>query len=198
MIDQLTQLINQFGETSVVKNKEVPNELNDQVKKVASDSILESLAGIAKKGDTDMLTSFLNSNAQSQSNPVFDLIKNQVVSNLSSKVGLGKKQAGSVADGLIPQVLGSLVGKAKDPNVKGFDVADILKSLTGGDQKASGSLLTKIGTSLLDQNGDGKLDLGDLMSALSGNQKTTPKGRGSKTKPIENSGLGGLLGKLFK
>ena len=45
MIDQLAQLINEFGETAVVKNKAVPNELNDQVKQVTTNTIMDTLTG---------------------------------------------------------------------------------------------------------------------------------------------------------
>ena len=145
-----------------------------------------------------MLSELLNSDKSKGSNPLIDLVKDQVISNLTSKVGLGKSESSGVADNLIPKVLGSLVGKAKDPNVKGFEITDIINALTGGDQKSSGSLLSKISTSLLDQNGDGKLDMGDLISAISNNQISKTSRSSSKTKSSGNSGLGGLLGKLFK
>jgi len=43
MIEQLTQLVNQFGGDAVVNNPAVPNEHNDAVMEHASGSILDSL-----------------------------------------------------------------------------------------------------------------------------------------------------------
>jgi hypothetical protein len=78
--------------------------------------------------------------------------------------------------------LGSLIGKAKDPNVKGFDVSDLVSAISGGSGNSNlMDMVTKYGGQFgLDQNNDGKVDMQDAMSAV------TKKG-----------GLGGLLGKLF-
>lgn len=142
---------------------------------------MDSLSGIAKSGDINMLTGFLNSNNKSgSSNPVMDLVKKQVVNSLMSKVGLGAKQSSGIADSLIPHVLGGLVGQAKDPKVKGFEISDIIGALTGGDKNASSSLLSKLGGGALD-------------SLLGGGN--APKGK--KGNSIQG-GLGGLLGKFLK
>ena len=90
--------------------------------------------------------------------------------------------ASGVAGSLIPKVLGSLVGNAKDPNHKGFEVADIVNAISGGNGNAGlMEAVSKYGGQFgLDQNADGKVDMSDAMAAVS-----------------KKGGLGGLLGKLF-
>ena len=82
---------------------------------------------------------------------------------------------------MIPQILGGLVNKAKDPNQPGFNMSDLVSAISGGNGGGLMDAVSKYGGQFgLDQNNDGKVDMGDAMAAV------TKKG-----------GLGGLLGKLF-
>jgi hypothetical protein len=181
MIEQLKQLIDQFGEQDIVKNPNIPNELNDQVKEETGNAITEGLQGLVKNGNLDMITGFLKGNNNSaSSNPIFDLLSQQVVGQLGSKLKIDKNTAENVAGNMIPNVLGSLLNQAKDPNVKGFELSDLVGMISGNDTNAKGNLLQQLGSSVLDQNNDGKVDLNDAMSALSG-----------------KGGLGSALGGLF-
>jgi hypothetical protein len=49
MFEQLTQLVQQFGEDAVVKNSAIPNEHNEAVMKEAGNSIFASLQKMALK-----------------------------------------------------------------------------------------------------------------------------------------------------
>ena len=183
MFEQLTQLVNQFGEQAVVKNNAIPNELNEQVKQETGNSILEGLKGMVSGGNLEMITGLLSGNNGAQAsggNPIVDMLTKQVVSNLGSKLGIDNQAAMGVASSMIPNILSSLVGNAKDPNVKGFDVSDLIGMISGNNGDAKSSILDKLSAMGLDQNGDGKLDMSDAMSALSG-----------------KGGIGGMLGGLF-
>ncbi|MFY7811705.1 MAG: DUF937 domain-containing protein [Flavobacterium sp.] len=183
MFEQLTQLVNQFGEQAVVKNNAIPNELNEQVKQETGNSILEGLKGMVSGGNLDMITGLLSGNNGAQAsggNPIVEMLTKQVVSNLGSKLGIDNQAAMGVASSMIPNILSSLVGNAKDPNVKGFDVSDLIGMISGNNGDAKSSILDKLSSMGLDQNGDGKLDMSDAMAALSG-----------------KGGIGGMLGGLF-
>lgn len=190
MIEQLSQLVKQFGGEAVVNNPAVPNELNEKVLGETQNGIFDALKGMVAGGNADMLSGlFKGNNAASGSNPIVDMITKQVAGNLMNKVGIDNAAANGVAGAMIPKVLGSLIGNAKDPNVKGFEVSDLIGSLMGGNQGGNSGMASKIGVMLLDQNGDGKLDLQDALAALSGGgKKTANKGGGL---------LGGLLGKVL-
>jgi hypothetical protein len=183
MFEQLTQLVQQFGNDAVVKNDAVPNEQNEAVMQEASNSIVDGLKNMAAEGNiSDLSSLFQGNNASDTSNPVVQKLTEQLTGNLGEKFGLSSDAAAGVAGSLIPKVLGSLVGNAKDPNHKGFEVADIVNAISGGNGNAGlMEAVSKYGGQFgLDQNADGKVDMSDAMAAVS-----------------KKGGLGGLLGKLF-
>ena len=132
MFDQLNELVQQFGNDAVVKNNAIPNELNEGVMKETSDSILSGLQKMASEGNLDQLAGlFQGNNAGSTSNPVVKQLVDQVSGNLGQKFGIDSNAANGVASSMIPKVLESLVSKAKDPNVKGFEVSDLVNAISG-------------------------------------------------------------------
>jgi hypothetical protein len=184
MFEQLTQLVQQFGNDTVVKNDAIPNEQNEAVMSEASNSILSGLQKIASEGGTEQLAGlFQGNNAQDASNPVVQKLTEQLTGSLGEKFGLDSAAASGVAGNLIPKVLGSLIGKAKDSNDSSFQVSDLVNAISGGNGN-SGLMdaVSKYGGQFgLDQNADGKVDMSDAMAAVSKN----------------SGGIGGLLGKLF-
>lgn len=183
MLEQLSELVRQYGNDAVINNNAVPNEHNEGVMDEASASIFSGLQQLTSDGKTQQLAElFQGDNAQSASNPVVAQLTQQLSGNLGSKFGLDPGTASGVAGSLIPKVLGSLIGKAKNPNDSSFEISDLVNSISGGSQN-SGLMdaISKYGGQFgLDQNNDGKVDMGDAMAAVS-----------------KKGGLGGLLGKLF-
>ena len=190
MFEQLTQLVQQFGQQDVVDNAAVPNEHNEAVLTQASTSILDGLKNVAaQNGGTEMLAKlFEGNNAADASNPVVAMITNQLSGSLGQKFGLDNAASSGVAASLIPKVLGALVGGAKDPNNSQIKIDDVIGAITGGGANAGGlmDMVTKYGGMVgLDQNGDGKVDVADAMSAISGKSGSA------------GGLLGGLFGKIF-
>ena len=183
MFEQLTQLVQQYGQDAVVKNNAVPNENNEAVMNEASNSILDGLKSMASGANVSDLASLINGNsAANADNPVVQKLTEQLTGKLGEKFGMDSESASGVATNLIPKVLSSLVGNANDPNHKGFEVSDLVNAISGGNGN-SGLMdaVSKYGGQFgLDQNADGKVDMSDAMAAV------TKKG-----------GIGGLLGKLF-
>ena len=185
MFEQLTQLAQQFGVESVVKNQAIPNEQNEAVMTEASSSIFSGLQKIVSEGGADQLAGlFQGNNAQDSSNPVVQQLTEQLTGSLGEKFGVNSETASGVAGSLIPQILGSLVNKAKDPNDSSFQISDVIAAISGNSAQNSGIMdaISKYGGQFgLDQNADGKVDISDAMSAV------TKKG----------GGIGSILGKLF-
>jgi len=183
MFEQLTQLVQQFGDDAVVKNNAIPNEHNEAVMQETSNSIFASLQKMASEGGVEQLASLLQGNtAQNSSNSAVQQITEQVTGNLSEKFGISGEAASGVAGNMIPQILGGLMGKANDPN-DSFQISDIIGAIAGNSEQASGIMdtISKYGTQFgLDQNADGKVDLSDAMSLTKG-----------------SGGIGGILSKLF-
>ena len=184
MFEQLTQLVQQYGKTAVVNNDAVPNEHNDGVMNEAGNSIFSGLKKIASEGGAEQLAGLFSGNSPiDNSNPVVKQLTQQLSGDLGSKFGLSSDASSGVAAGLIPQILSSLVNKAKDPNDNSFQISDIISSISGNSGQASNIMdtISKYGVQFgLDQNADGKLDVADVMAV-------------AKTK----GGIAGFIGKLF-
>lgn len=184
MFDQLNNVVKQFGLESVVNNSQVPNEQNDAVLSETENSLFEGLKNMVSQGHFSELAELLqNNNAINEQNPTVQQLSQQVSNNLTQKLGLSNETSSGIANSLIPKVLGSLIGKAKDSNQKGVDINDIVNAISGGKGNAGlMEALSKYGSQFgLDQNGDGKVDINDAMAVV--------------TK--KNNGLGSWLGKLF-
>lgn len=184
MFEQLTQLAQQFGVDAVEKNSAIPNEHNQAVVGEASSSILSGLQKIASEGGIEQLAGLFQGNAaQDSSNPVVQQLTQQLTGSLGEKFGIGNAAASGVAASMIPQILGSLIGKAKDPNDSSFQISDLLGAISGGAGTAGlMEAVSKYGGQFgLDQDGDGQVGMSDAISAVSKN----------------SGGLGGLLGKFF-
>lgn len=183
MFDQLTELVKQYGGDAVVNNANVPNEHNEAVMEEANGSILNGLKEMVASGNVGDLAGMLSGKTPiDMNNPVVSELAGKVTGNLGEKFGLSQEAAGSVAGGLIPQVLSGLVNKAQDPNQPGFNVQDIIASISNGQGGGLMDMVTKYGGMVgLDQDGDGQVGMSDAVAAV--------------TK--KSGGLGGLLGKLF-
>lgn len=183
MFDQLTQLVQEFGQEAVVKNSAVPNEHNEAVMSEAGNSIFSSLQSMVSEGGIEKLAGLLQgNNAQDPSNPAVQQITQQLTGSLGEKFGLNSSDAAGVAGSMIPKIIGGLVNKANDPN-DSFQITDLIGAISGGSAQTSGIMdaISKYGTQFgLDQNADGKLDMNDAIAVTK-----------------SNGGIGGFLGKLF-
>lgn len=184
MFEQLTQLVQQYGGDAVVNNSAVPNEHNEAVIAETGNSIFAGLQKIASEGGAEQLAGLFNGSTPiDNSNPVVQQITQQLTGSLGEKFGLSTADSSGVASSIIPQVLNSLVNKAKDPNDSSFQISDIIGAISGNSGQASGIMdtISKYGMQFgLDQNADGKVDVADVLVV------TKSKG-----------GISGFIGKLF-
>jgi hypothetical protein len=183
MFEQLTQLVQEFGQNAVVKNNAVPNEQNEAVMQEAGSSIFSSLQKMASDGGIEQLAGLLQgNNAQNASNPAVQQMTQQLTGSLGEKFGIDSSAASGIAGSMIPQILSGLVNKTNDPN-DSFQITDLISAISGGGAQTSGIMdaISKYGTQFgLDQNADGKVDVSDAIAM-------------SKS----SGGLGGIFGKLF-
>lgn len=168
MNDQIQQIVSQLTEKEVGTNANISNELAGNVAKETGNSLMEGLQNAVSGGNmSELMNLFSGSDVNSlTSNPVVKNIIESLTSKLGTNVGLDAGTSGSFASTIIPQILSMVMGKAKSGD---FNIGDILGSLTGGNA-----------TSMLDQNGDGKLGIDDAISA------------------VKKGNLGDMLGGLFK
>ena len=146
MFEQLTDLVKQFSGDAVVNNPAVPNEHNDAVIEHASGSILDSLKNIAsQEGGLSQLTGMLQNGSVDTSNPAVQQITNELKGSLGEKFGLNGDAASSVAGGLIPSVLGSLMGGNATGGTGGGSNGTGYGSGGGGGNDGGGGAKTRDG-----------------------------------------------------
>ncbi len=212
MLDQLFNLVSQYGKETVVENPEVPNEYNQEIMADATKTVASGFQNImAGGGFQNILDLFKGGDSSSNSNNgggIAGLLKNPIVTmmvghfmtKLMGKYKMNASSASSVANNLIPGVLNGLISNtnSNDPKNDAFDFNDLIGSLTGGNvtTKESGGGFDFQG--LLNQfiggggnNGGGSgFDLQDIISKVTqGAQQNNQQ---------QSTGSGGGLMDLIK
>jgi len=199
MLEQISELVKQYGKEAVIDNPDIPNEHNNAVLAEATSTITGGMQNmLAGGGLQDIISMFTGGGGNNQGNQtsgIAGLIKNpmvsmmigHLVSKLVGKFNMNPGQASQVANNLIPNVLNGLVTRttSSDPSDDGFDLNSLIGSLTGGNAATANSgggfnfqdLIGKFtgggngGSS--NGNGDGGFDLQDIISQVTrGAQQT--------------------------
>lgn len=143
MFDELINLVKEHAGAAITNNTAIPNEQNDAAVSEASSSIMDGLKNAVQNGNISDLTNLFNGNHTAENSPVTQGIQENFIQKLMDKFGMNSSQASGVASSLIPQVMSKLVNKTNDPNESGFNVSNILQSVTGGNGMDLGGLLSK-------------------------------------------------------
>jgi hypothetical protein len=196
MMEQLLSMIQQSSQEVVEQNPEVPNDQNEAVSNVASESIVGSIQSlISNGGAADLMSMFSGNNAADASNPVMQTVTSDLSGNLQSRLGISSDKAGGLAASILPMIISKLFNKSG--NGGGFDLSSLIGSLTGGQGGGGGfnlgNITSMLGGSGLDINKDGKTDFNDLTAALGGDKSEEGK-KDSREGGLLDS-LSGLLGK---
>jgi hypothetical protein len=165
MLDQLTKLVEQHAGDAIVNNPAIPNEHNSAAIKDVASQIFSGLQSQASGGNLQNIISMFQGGSGSglTSNPVVASIISSVAGSFASKFGMSSQAAQSVASGLLPNVMNSLVTKTNNPADSSFDLGNILKSATGNSGLDVGSLIGKVA------GGSGVLGgLGSMLGGLFG------------------------------
>lgn len=198
MLEQLLDLVKGMSGDAVVNNPVIPNERNEEVMADATHSIFTGLQNITAGGGTGNVLSLLGGkDGNLLSNPIVQMIIGVFTKKLLSKFNMAPAQANSIAGGLIPNVISSLVSKTNDPNNSTFDLNGIMNSLAGGGGNTGGggfnfqNILGSLTSGGLDQNKDGNVDLQDAIAAFTGGAQQQIQQQNS------NGGVTGLLQNLL-
>jgi len=163
MLDNLLgDLVKQYAGNAVINNPDVPNAQNESAISSITDGILGGLKQHAVEGGLNSIIGMLTNSGQVDATTSQN-VQGNVVDSLIGKLGLGKAAASGIAASIVPSILGALSKNSADKSNTAFDPSSILSSLTGG--KTNGLDIA----SLIDKgfgNGDGKLDMNDITSAL--------------------------------
>ncbi len=141
MLDQIVNLVKQFGQDSVVNNPEVPNEYNQEVLADASSTITNGFQNILAGGGFENILDLFKGggNNVASGNGIGGLLKNPIVtmmvgyfiSKLVNKYKMSPASASNVANNLIPSTLSGLITQTNDPNNPNATLDNLVGSLTG-------------------------------------------------------------------
>lgn len=212
MLDQLFNIVKQFGQETVVNNPEVPNEHNEDVMADATKTIASGfknvLAGGGFQNILDLFKGGGSSSAGASSGGIGGLLKNPMVSmmigyfisKLVGKYKMSPSSASSVANNLIPNALSNLIEQTNDSKNPNATLDGLIGSLTGGDEQPA-------------SNGGGGFQLQDILEKFTGGGNSGSGGGGINIQDIigkltnkaqnsfqnnEGSGSGGGLMDLIK
>lgn len=203
MLEQIAQLVKQYGQQSVVDNPQVPNDLNSQVMAEATSTITGGLQNIFSGGGLGGLIDLIGGNKGQQSqqgaggllrNPIVAMMVGHLANNLVKKMGLSPAVASNISNNIIPGVINSFTQKtvSNAPEDDNFDLNDLVSAFTGGNASQS----------------SGGLDFQDILNQLTRGQQVqvdqnvvdqiTQQAQQAQQQKNQGGGLADLIQGFFK
>jgi len=141
MLEQLMDLVKNFGKDTVVENPEIPNEQNSEVLTDATKTITSGFQNVLAGGGLENIMDLFKGGGTAGGSGVSGLLKNPMVtmmvghfiSKLVGKYNMSPASASSVANNLIPNVLNGMITETNNPANPGFTLDGLIGSLTGGN-----------------------------------------------------------------
>jgi hypothetical protein len=213
MLDQLLNLVKQFGQDSVVKNQDVPNEYNQEVMADATQTIASGFQNVLAGGGLQNILDLFRGGGASGGkggglggllkNPMVTMMIGYFISKLVSKYKMSPSAASNVANQLIPNTLDSLITRTTSsaPEDDKFDFNDLISSITRGNVPTSQSgsngfdfqnLLNQFTRGGQSGNGGG-FDLQDIISQVTRGAQQSQEQQVKE----EGGGIAGLIRGLF-
>ena len=198
MLDQLFNIVRQFGQRSVVDNPQIPNQYNQQVMADATGTIANGFQNVLAGGGLASLLQLFRGRQKTRSGlgmiggPLIAMMVGHFISKLVSKYKMNPAAASNVANDLIPKSVNKLVEDTRDPGNERFTLDNLINSLTGRhrEQPASDEKFQQ----LLDKNQDPEED--PEVNELAGEVKTKAQEE-IVSRPKGNSGWGDFFKSLF-
>lgn len=186
MLDQLLQMVKEYGENEVVQNPAVPNEQNNAVMSEASYAVAGTLQQAIANGNVQELMGLFQQEDNVMSNPLAQQAQGSFVENITSKLGIDGNTAKGIAASLLPMIMQTLVKRTNSaaPEDSGFNISSLIGSLTGDGQQGGldiGNIISQFTGG--GNSGGGGLDLNNIINQVKGNNEQQPG----------NSGAGGLM-----
>ena len=171
MLDQLINIVKQFGKDSVENNPEVPNEYNNEVMADATKTIASGFQNVmAGGGFQNILDLFKGAGTSGNKagggignllkNPMVSMMIGYFISKLVGKYKMTPTAASNVANTLIPNSLNSLIQQTYDPNNEKATLDNLVGELVGRAGAAENSEQQG--------QGDGGFSLQNLLEQFTG------------------------------
>jgi hypothetical protein len=196
MLDQLFNIVKNFGQETVVNNPDVPNEYNQEVMADATHTIAGGFKNmVAGGGLENILDLFKGSGGIGglTKNPVVSMMIGHFISKLVDKYSMTPSVASNVANTIIPNSINTLIEQTKDPKNKNLNLDGFINSIIGGgaaeekpEEKSGGSPLqdllekfTSGGGGNNNPGGGGGFNIQDIIGKITQkSQNNLPGGQG--------------------
>jgi hypothetical protein len=209
MLEQISNLVRQYGQDTIVNNPDIPNEQNNAVLAEATNTITSGMQNMLAGGGLQDLVSMFTGNDKNAAgnegrtgiggilkNPMVMMMVGHLISKLIGKYKMNASQASQISNNIIPGVLGDLVQRttSNDPSNDAFDLNDLIGSFTGG-QVAGGNgfdFQDLLGKLTGKANNTGGIDLQDIIGRVT---ETTRQNK--EKEENEGSGISDIIKGLF-
>lgn len=177
MLQELFNLVKDVAS----QNQTLPSTQKDDIAAETTNTVASGMRNMVSGGGIGSLLSMFSDNDDQKSgnglmsNPMVSMMVGHLTEKLISKYNLNGQEANNVASGIIPEVLGNLINKSKDPGDNSFSLEKLLNSITGGK-------VDEVLPQQSSSNGSGGLQ--DILNQLGGGSS--------------NSGGGGLMDIISK
>lgn len=142
MLDQLFNIVKQFGQDTVVNNPEIPNEYNQEVMADATKTIASGFQNIMAGGGFQNILDLFKGGGNAAAggsggiggllkNPIVTMMVGYFISKLVSKYKMSPASASNVANILIPNALNNLIQQTNDPNNDAATIDNLVGELVG-------------------------------------------------------------------
>ncbi len=142
MLDQLFNIVKQFGQDTVVNNPDVPEEYNQDVMADATKTIASGFQNIMAGGGFQNILDLFKGGGTSAAgktgglggllkNPIVTMMVGYFISKLVSKYKMSPSSASNVANSLIPNALNSLIQQTNDPSNESATIDNLVGELVG-------------------------------------------------------------------
>jgi hypothetical protein len=199
MLDQLFNIVKNFGQRSVVNNPEVPKEHSQAIMADATGTIASGFQNVlAGGGFGNLLNLFKRKNTSGGrgllQNPIVSMMIGYFISKLVGKYRMTPTAASNVAHDLIPNSVGKLVDQTNDPNDRETTLDRLIKTLTGEKHANTNAepLQDMLDNSEEQPTPEHSSKLSDVISNLARKTQETFTGQAKGT-----SGWSGLLKQLI-
>lgn len=176
MLDQLLQMVKEYGENEVVNNPAVPNEHNNAVMSEASYAVAGTFQQAIANGNVQDVMSLFQQEDQVMNNPLAQQAHGSFVDSITSKLGIDSGTAKGIAASLLPMIMQTLVKRTNSqaPEDSGFNISSLIGSLTGGGQPGGGSDIGNIISQFTGNGNSGGFDLNNIINQVKGNNEQQP------------------------
>ena len=158
--ENLFNLVKEYSSKDVFNNSAIPNGKNEAAVAGATHSVADGLQGVLAGGALQSLLSFFSNNnspgGSLNSNPIVGNIINNFKNKLTNNYAVSGNQVGNIANGLITNVLGSLINKTNANSNHNFSISSLINTLKGGNQYGNkgsiGNMVSKFTGGCVDVN----------------------------------------------